>query len=298
MDEQMKSELKIIAGKIGWILLIAYLGSLILLQRMPIAAKNMAFYIFWAGIVWMGMKKWGRLSLLDTCYSKNKYELSVLEKGLLTAFVIFLSHVFCAFFLFLYAKVFQDIVMMNDKSLHSGLDIFTGVILGPLVEEWIFRGILWSKLKSYGEGFAILATTILFAIMHGQGLLLIFLLIGFFSGVLVCLTGNLWYAITFHVIHNLGIFLWENKLFSFSMNMVLTMLLNAGLFLMLLILLLLCSKKNILLHLYYCKKKLLEKIISEKSRLVVFFNTAGIMSFVFYFGVSWLISLVSFGLNL
>ena len=96
---------------------------------------------------------------------------------------------FHAFFLFLYAKVFQDIVMMNDKSLHSGLDIFTGVILGPLVEEWIFRGILWSKLKSYGEGFAILATTILFAIMHGQGLLLIFLLIGFFSGVLVCLTG-------------------------------------------------------------------------------------------------------------
>ena len=245
MDEQRKCELKIIAGKIGWILLIAYLGSLILMRIMPIFAENMVFYIFWAGIVWVGMKKWGRLSLLDTCYSKNKYELSVLEKGLLTAFVIFLSHVFCAFFLFLYAKVFQDIVMMNDKS--------------------------WSKLKSYGEGFAILATTILFAIMHGQGLLLIFLLIGFFSGVLVCLTGNLWYAITFHVIHNLGIFLWENKLFSFSMNMVLTMLLNAGLFLMLLILLLLCSKKNILLHLYYCKKKLLEKIISEKSRLVVFF---------------------------
>ena len=113
MDEQMKSELKIIAGKIGWILLIAYLGSLILLQRMPIAAKNMAFYIFWAGIVWMGMKKWGRLSLRDTCYSKNKYELSVLEKGLLTAFVIFLSHVFCAFFLFLYAK---GILIMKNKA--------------------------------------------------------------------------------------------------------------------------------------------------------------------------------------
>ena len=100
MDEQRKCELKIIAGKIGWILLISYLGSLILMRIMPIADENMAFYIFWAGIVWMGMKKWGRLSLLDTCYSENKYELSVLEKGLLTAFVIFLSHVFCAFFLF------------------------------------------------------------------------------------------------------------------------------------------------------------------------------------------------------
>ena len=107
MDEQRKCELKIIAGKIGWILLIAYLGSLILLRIMPIVAENMAFYIFWAGIVWMGMKKWGRLSLLDTCYSKNKYELSVLEKGLLTAFVIFYSHVFCAFFLFCMQKYFK-----------------------------------------------------------------------------------------------------------------------------------------------------------------------------------------------
>ena len=50
-DEQRKCELKIIAGKIGWILLIAYLGSLILMRIMPIFAENMAFYIFWAGIV-------------------------------------------------------------------------------------------------------------------------------------------------------------------------------------------------------------------------------------------------------
>lgn len=46
MDEQRKCELKIIAGKIGWILLIAYLGSLILMRIMPIFAENMAFYIF------------------------------------------------------------------------------------------------------------------------------------------------------------------------------------------------------------------------------------------------------------
>ena len=45
MDEQRKCELKIIAGKIGWILLISYLGSLILMRIMPIVAENMAFYI-------------------------------------------------------------------------------------------------------------------------------------------------------------------------------------------------------------------------------------------------------------
>ena len=48
MDEQRKCELKIIAGKIGWILLIAYLGSLILMRIMPIFAENMAFiYLGW-----------------------------------------------------------------------------------------------------------------------------------------------------------------------------------------------------------------------------------------------------------
>ena len=85
MDEQRKCELKIIAGKIGWILLIAYLGSLILMRIMPIFAENMAFYIFWAGIVWVGMKKWGRLSLLDTCYSKNKnaYRLNTASHNIL-----------------------------------------------------------------------------------------------------------------------------------------------------------------------------------------------------------------------
>ena len=57
MDEQRKCELKIIAGKIGWILLIAYLGSLILMRIMPIFAENMAFYIFWAG----GNEKMGKV---------------------------------------------------------------------------------------------------------------------------------------------------------------------------------------------------------------------------------------------
>lgn len=100
MDEQRKCELKIIAGKIGWILLIAYLGSLILMRIMPIFAENMAFYIFWAGIVWVGMKKWGRLSLLDTCYSKNKYELPVLEKVYNGICNIFIPCFLCILFVF------------------------------------------------------------------------------------------------------------------------------------------------------------------------------------------------------
>ena len=107
MDEQRKCELKIIAGKIGWILLISYLGSLILMRIMPIVAENMAFYIFWAGIVWMGLKKWGRLSLLDTCYSENKYERFI--NGICN---IFIPCFLCILFVFVCKSMSRD---RNDE---------------------------------------------------------------------------------------------------------------------------------------------------------------------------------------
>ena len=61
MDEQRKCELKIIAGKIGWILLIAYLGSLILMRIMPIFAENMAFFFFLGWYRMGGNEKMGKV---------------------------------------------------------------------------------------------------------------------------------------------------------------------------------------------------------------------------------------------
>ena len=45
---------------------------------------------------------------------------------------------------------------------------FTLVVIAPVFEEFIFRGVLMDALKPYGNGFAIFVTGILFGLYHGN----------------------------------------------------------------------------------------------------------------------------------
>ncbi len=42
------------------------------------------------------------------------------------------------------------------------------IIIAPITEEYVFRGVLLSGLKRYGERFAIITTSILFGLIHGN----------------------------------------------------------------------------------------------------------------------------------
>ena len=42
------------------------------------------------------------------------------------------------------------------------------IIVAPITEEYIFRGVLLNGLKRYGERFAIIATSVLFGLIHGN----------------------------------------------------------------------------------------------------------------------------------
>ena len=42
------------------------------------------------------------------------------------------------------------------------------IIVAPITEEYIFRGVLLSGLKRYGERFAIISTSVLFGLIHGN----------------------------------------------------------------------------------------------------------------------------------
>jgi hypothetical protein len=54
-----------------------------------------------------------------------------------------------------------------SEALGSGWYLFLlTVILAPLAEEILFRGILLKRLRLYGDSFAVLATAILFALQH------------------------------------------------------------------------------------------------------------------------------------
>ena len=88
-------------------------------------------------------------------------------------------------------------------ALGSGWKLFLlTVILAPLAEELLFRGIILKRLRPYGEAFAVLATAILFAIQHT-----FIIQVGhtFLSGIILAVVtlkfGLLW-SILIHALNN------------------------------------------------------------------------------------------------
>lgn len=81
------------------------------------------------------------------------------------------------------------------------------VIVPPLCEETLFRGILLRGLASrFGFGVALGATSLLFAFLHQwlvQGMIMLFLACYF--GTLVFLTGSLWSSILAHAVNNFAV---------------------------------------------------------------------------------------------
>lgn len=89
--------------------------------------------------------------------------------------------------------------------------ILSVLVFAPLVEEFLFRGILQSFLRRFlGQKAAILVAALLFALFHyssAQGLgnitlILSFLLLGSFLGFLYERQGSLWSSIALHSLFN------------------------------------------------------------------------------------------------
>jgi len=77
------------------------------------------------------------------------------------------------------------------------------VVAPSIFEELLFRGVMLQALRRFGDHFAVVTTSILFALIHGNLLqgpyaLLLGLLIGYF----VVYTGSLWTGIIIHAVNN------------------------------------------------------------------------------------------------
>jgi membrane protease YdiL (CAAX protease family) len=85
-----------------------------------------------------------------------------------------------------------------------GMLIVIGV-LGPIVEELVFRGWLWRSLRrSFSGPVVILITSVLFSLVHldpAQAIPLLFT--GAFLGWARWTTGSIWTAVVIHVANNL-----------------------------------------------------------------------------------------------
>lgn len=76
-------------------------------------------------------------------------------------------------------------------------------ILGPVNEEILCRRIGFQYAQKYGTMFAVITSSVLFALMHGVSLQVLYaLLLGFCAGILCAKTGRILWPILLHMAHN------------------------------------------------------------------------------------------------
>ncbi|MCQ2440796.1 MAG: CPBP family intramembrane metalloprotease [Clostridia bacterium] len=92
----------------------------------------------------------------------------------------------------------------NPKGIFGFLiTVFATAFIPALTEEFCFRGIIFGFLKKYGDMFALIASSILFGVMHGNFEQMPFaILVGLVLGLIRIKTGSLWGSIALHFYNN------------------------------------------------------------------------------------------------
>lgn len=96
--------------------------------------------------------------------------------------------------------------MMPVSSLMDQMDLFTAVyvgIIGPVIEEYIFRKQLLNRLRPLGEKAAIIFSAVMFGLMHGNlSQFLYATAIGTIFGYVAVKTGRIFYNCLLHIMVN------------------------------------------------------------------------------------------------
>ena len=84
------------------------------------------------------------------------------------------------------------------------LYIFTISVVPAVVEEFAMRGIVMGSLRRYGNAFAVIASSIIFGLMHGNFVQIPFAFaLGCVLGYIDIVTDSIWPSVTVHFINNL-----------------------------------------------------------------------------------------------
>ena len=96
---------------------------------------------------------------------------------------------------------------VEDPKIMGAEGIFIAVlstaVLPAILEEVVVRGIIMQPLRRFGDKFAIVASALIFGIMHGNMVQIPYTVVaGLFMGYLAIATGSLWPSIILHFINN------------------------------------------------------------------------------------------------
>ncbi len=83
------------------------------------------------------------------------------------------------------------------------LTVISTAIIPALVEEYGCRGVMFGMLEKYGQGFALMVSSALFGIMHGNFKQMPFaFLVGLILGLIRIKTGSMWVCVLIHCWNN------------------------------------------------------------------------------------------------
>ena len=170
----------------------------------------------------------------------------------------------------------------NPQGIFGFLLTFIATAIVPaLVEEFACRGIVLGLLKKYGEGFAIITSSIVFGIMHGNFEQIPFaVMVGLILGYIYVKTGSIWISVAVHGANNA-----ISVIFSYLEN-VMTVNMQNLLYLVYLIISMMVAVFGILLFAknsdenYGLEKQ--EDVITEKQKYTWFFTSWVIILFIVF----------------
>jgi membrane protease YdiL (CAAX protease family) len=137
----------------------------------------------------------------------------------LCMFTNIINSYFTAIFTQMGAEVPEAPQTMEMTLTSLGLNLLSVAVLPALLEEMVYRGYILRTLRPYGNVFAIVVSSMLFSLMHGNLRQVPFaFIVGLVLGFLYVLTDNIWMTITVHFANNSISLLMEYFGFSLSDN--------------------------------------------------------------------------------
>jgi len=98
-----------------------------------------------------------------------------------------------------------DIMPKTFNNTNIAMLVVQIAVSPALLEEFAFRGVMMQSLRRYGDGFAIVASSLIFGIFHGNIVQAPFaFLLGLVMGWLTIATGSIWTAVLIHFVNNLN----------------------------------------------------------------------------------------------
>lgn len=145
----------------------------------------------------------GETLIFDRRVSKGSFLLSVIAGSGLCMAANVVSSLFIGIMSAFGFTLTSPDVPMPEGSAGFFLSVIRVVVVAAMAEELSLRGYVMGNLKKYGDTFAIGASAVLFAIMHGNLVQAPFaLMAGFTIGYFTVKTGTLWTGIMIHGVNN------------------------------------------------------------------------------------------------